>query len=536
MLIPSVDDMGEILKNKECCLFPQGSATEIKAEDIFLEGDQKKTSLFSKFVDEYLLEVLDVCLNKVSLSARQLKEMTEGQINSHLKTADFESRDVKYNLVVSTESELLVNAVPNVKSNMHILPLSLEDNSTVLGTMSILDNLSKLFSLPHDKKEAEYLPFDCITKNFDAASAQSHFELLLSQKTHTMHMKSLEIRMQSNDKTLHDLTENDFDHDDDSDEEMSADLDTGNSNSEAITLEQEKHRFEIEDKPFWESYNLLQQDLLKVISSNSEESYINSVENQKNREDATITDHLKRCMLHVAVEKNDANFVKYLVDLGLNINAREGCGLTPLSLAVLEKNSAMCKFLVESGAMYSGPLITSIPSPLFMAEELKLSEIQHIFHDEKALSDEEDLLIQSIDETFCKSLTNNTSSQHDVKDCNRTCCGFITPVVGDVGTCKTNNAAMGRSASHRWVGLCPGDLHNEGYFCEAVFKVHGSSGFHYMWCEVLKRKKITAEVFKKKKFQENNLTKIIEAISDACRSYAIAAALEFVDSKTVAVR
>ena len=128
ILIPSVDDMGEILKNKECCLFPQGSATEIKAEDIFLEGDQEKTSLFSKFVDEYLLEVLDVCLNKVSLSARQLKEMTEGQINSHLKTADFESRDVKYNLVVSTESELLVNAVPNVKSNMHILLQSLEDN------------------------------------------------------------------------------------------------------------------------------------------------------------------------------------------------------------------------------------------------------------------------------------------------------------------------------------------------------------------------------------------------------------------------
>jgi hypothetical protein len=49
-------------------------------------------------------------------------------------------------------------------------------------------------------------------------------------------MKSPEIRMQSNDKTLDDLTENDFDHDDDSDKEMYADLDTGNSNSEAITL------------------------------------------------------------------------------------------------------------------------------------------------------------------------------------------------------------------------------------------------------------------------------------------------------------
>ena len=56
----------------------------------------------------------------------------------------------------------------------------------------------------------------------------------------------------------------------------------------------------------------------------------------KNRKAAALTDHLKRTMLHV-------------------------------------------------GAVYSGPLFTSVPSPLYMAEKLKLDEIQHIFEQDKAL-------------------------------------------------------------------------------------------------------------------------------------------------------
>ena len=47
----------------------------------------------------------------------------------------------------------------------------------------------------------------------------------------------------------------------------------------------------------------------------------------------------------------------------------------PLSLAVHGKNESMCKFLVELGAKYSGPVFTSILSPFNMAKELKLQHI-----------------------------------------------------------------------------------------------------------------------------------------------------------------
>ena len=56
--------------------------------------------------------------------------------------------------------------------------------------------------------------------------------------------------------------------------------------------------------------------------------------------------------------------VQYLLDIGLKVNDREGCGLTALNLAVLQKNNSLVNVLVKSGAQHSGPLFTSVASPL----------------------------------------------------------------------------------------------------------------------------------------------------------------------------
>ena len=48
----------------------------------------------------------------------------------------------------------------------------------------------------------------------------------------------------------------------------------------------------------------------------------------------------------------------------------------------------------------------------------------------------------------------------------------------------------------------------------------------------MKREKLTSKVFKNKKFQENNLIQVREAIRDVCKAYGIAAALEFSESES----
>ena len=92
---------------------------------------------------------------------------------------------------------------------------------------------------------------------------------------------------------------------------------------------------------------------------------------------------------------------------------------------------------------------------------------------------------------------------------------------------KTNQVIMARSCSYSWVGIVVGDLHNKGYFIEACFKQHGKSGLHYIVMEVMKRKKLTTEAFKGKKFLENFLSKVREAVRDCCKAYCMAAFVEF---------
>ena len=48
----------------------------------------------------------------------------------------------------------------------------------------------------------------------------------------------------------------------------------------------------------------------------------------------------------------------------------------------------------------------------------------------------------------------------------------------------------------------PGDLHSKGHLCEAVLKAHGKGGFLKIVNNVMKRCKLTEEVFKKRKFQD----------------------------------
>ena len=61
------------------------------------------------------------------------------------------------------------------KSEVVILPLSLEDNSTINGTASILEEFGKEFGITcsHDTC---FLPFNENTKTFDLKEARSRFE------------------------------------------------------------------------------------------------------------------------------------------------------------------------------------------------------------------------------------------------------------------------------------------------------------------------------------------------------------------------
>ena len=439
VLIPNVEGLENILQDKDASVKPQRNVLLLNPSDIFIQSDQAKTDVLESAVDAFLLEVLDDALNKLPPSRKKLKDMTESELNSFISNADWNTQG-RYKIKVPKDTDLVTCRSPVTKSNVHVLPLSLEDNSTIVGTMSILDQLAIDFSLPNEKKGPEYLPFDSVSGTFDVHSARSHFELLISQHNHQSNMGEFERQLRSREREIDGATDEELE----TEEECPGETEQDSTESSATTLEGERRRFETEDKPFWEVFNCISSKLSDTIASNSEESYLAFVNSPEHKLKVNVKDHLKRSLLHVAVEQGHDSFAKCLVDMGLDVNSREGCGITPLSLAVLHKNTAICKFLVELGARYSGPLFTSIPSPLCMAERLQHAEISQIFSEDQDESEDENELIRLIDSTFSKGGSSGGDSVDTQTEVNRSCRGFVTPVVGDVGTCKTNSAAMSR--------------------------------------------------------------------------------------------
>lgn len=210
LLVPNTDGLDEILKDENACLNPQKSSLQLDPKEIFLESDDGKADVFANSVDAYLLEILDNALNKIPLSEKKLKEMSESELNSFLVNANFKTSSNNH-ITVPKESEL-VTRKSSEKSNVHILPLSLEDNSTIVGTMSILDKLAADFSLPNEKNNQEYLPFDSVSGTFDVKSARSHFELLISKHNHLSHMSDLEGQLHSRERGLEGCAEEDFEN------------------------------------------------------------------------------------------------------------------------------------------------------------------------------------------------------------------------------------------------------------------------------------------------------------------------------------
>eukprot|EP00112_Aurelia_sp_Birch-Aquarium-sp1_P005270 Seg1598.4 transcript_id=Seg1598.4/GoldUCD/mRNA.D3Y31 product="Potassium channel AKT3" protein_id=Seg1598.4/GoldUCD/D3Y31 len=508
--------------DRDKCLSSQKNPLNLTASEIFIECDSDKINTWKAAVDKYLIGILDTGLNKIPSTTgfSDMKNMTEKEVQNWLQKSSSKT-PTKKNFKIKIPAEVVSDKIGPNESDIDQLPLSLDDNGTIAGTVNILSDFAQLFNLPNSELLKESCPFDTRLHKFDIKLARSHFELRTTLLNHAKYMTELEEQLRSSDKSIvQDIEAEPGD--------MAEEI--NQLKKKPATIENEEKRYRLEDREFWESYNALFSELSETIGSGIQDHYFKLVSSAK-KKICKLTDHLGRTLLHVAVEMENVSYVHFLLEAGSCINAKEGCGLTPLNLAVAKKNKDMCQILVNAGAKFAGPLFTSITSPLKMAEILAYADILAIFNSDRALSEDEDDIIRDCDVTFLKAPPLKPEADNETfTNSGRSTNGYVTLVVGDVGTCKNNCAAMSRSSKFNWVGIVPGDLHNKGYFCESVFKAHSSSGFHYILMNVLRRKRLSTEVFKERKFNDDNLTKIREAVKDVAMAYGIAAAIEFKNS------
>ena len=89
----------------------------------------------------------------------------------------------------------------NAKSDVVILPLSLEDNSTITGTACILEEFGKEFSISCNHDTC-FLTFNDNTKTFDLKEARSRFEFLTLLEKHKSEMKELKLQLDKREKKV----------------------------------------------------------------------------------------------------------------------------------------------------------------------------------------------------------------------------------------------------------------------------------------------------------------------------------------------
>lgn len=427
----------------------------------------------------------------------------------------------------------------NKKSDVVILPLSLEDNSTINGTASILEEFGHEFSIScnHD---TSFLPFNENSKTFDLKEARSRFEFLKLLEKHKVEMTELKLQLERREKGIEGVAPIQADvedmctlvGDDDEDNDDDNDDDAGESPTRS-----KRNMFQKIDGKFKKMYDGVVKKMWKAVhnpDSTAFEQFLNEMEVKRCEWDtSSIADHFGRTIMHAAVEENNETLIRTLLHVGVDVNCLEGCGASPLTLAVLNKNEKMVKLLHGHFALSCGPLFIRMPSPLEIAKTMELEDIVNLFED--IPDNEEDRLLMQRFEGRCASdnFENEEVQIHEDEDDGfdydrSTCKACPTVIVGDNGTNKVCRGVRNRSMSaYGWCSEFPGDMHTKGYLCEACFKVMGNGGFHYLIHTVMKRPKLTQEAFGKKKFQEQNLSRIKEAVRDGGLAYGLAAIQEF---------
>ena len=353
-LIPDCSSVKEMMKDDDLCKQPQQDVLKMKGEDLFIEADKEKQLLWQKATDKYLLELLDNGLNKCPISKKPLFDMNETECQNWLRTSQFEIKErPKYLIQIPTK--VTNDKLEARKSNVESLDLSLEDNNTITGTCAILAEFAREFNL-HNSEKQEYVPLNELKMNFSVDKARSHFELLLSQNNHEKYMENLKSQLHSKEKELGSTSEQIDDQEElltyenpeafdpeylmllhsDKDIIVDKDFETEELNKcLPVTLAREQRNFESQDKAFWMIFNKTYSDLITALTTRKDEEYYKFLKSSHGQGLETMRDHLQRSFLHVAVEQQNIVYTKFLVEIGCSVNAKEGCGLTPLSLAVL---------------------------------------------------------------------------------------------------------------------------------------------------------------------------------------------------------
>lgn len=351
--------------------------------------------IWNEAQDSYYLQLLKTGLH-IPFSDKDFQDMPEEEFVEWLSKQDLDEVHKQGKYVVQVP-EMVKSHGRTKKSDVVILPLSLEDNPTITGTASILEEFGKEFDISCDHDTC-FLPFNESTKTFDLKEARSRFEFLKLLEKHKVEMNELKLQLERREKgiegassvqaSVEEHTTCSFlvaanDEEEECNDNADDDVENAESNEPATTSK--KSAFQKVDGKFNKMYDSIVKKMWKAVlnpDSTSFERFLIEIEEKRYEWDTFNTDHFGRTIMHAAVEENNETLIRTLLHVGVDVNCLEGCGASPLTLAVLNKNGKLVKLLHGHFALSSGPLFTRMPSPLDIAKAMGMEDIVNLFESE----------------------------------------------------------------------------------------------------------------------------------------------------------
>ena len=285
LLIPNIEGIEDLFLHRETALQSQHDVTSnsFTYENLILHHHPELEKLWLVQKDNYLINLLRDGINFVASATKPIKNMTETDCNTFLKSKGY-TGEAEATILTNKESNAYISR-SSVKTQTIILPLSLEDNSTLSGTGAILDEFGRKFGIPVDSQK-EYLPFDKQTKTFCIKQAREHCEFISMLK---FQKDNLNI---SEHETFEDSDE------DETDETMNGkdNLNTREPSS-CVTLESMREVFHSHDSLFKSTYDSLHTKVWNAVHSNSMKRLVEDL-SQQSGVIINIKDHLGRTLLH----------------------------------------------------------------------------------------------------------------------------------------------------------------------------------------------------------------------------------------------
>ncbi len=258
--------------------------------------------------------------------------MSEADLNLWLSKVDFGKHKresiKKFKISPPSKQERCLNN-QSIKTDVVNLQLSLENNSTLTGTAAILEQFGEEFSIPSPHHYA--IPFNKSEKKYDLKSARLQYEFMRSVDVHNTEMQEMEKQLRSYEKQIdasgHDVNDTESDSDDD-----------GTRSSRSVT----KKTVQQQKDALYERISNMAKDSSHSIND-ALDSVIQKLLNDIELIDKT-RDQYGRTIFHCAVETKNYVLVKLLLAVGVNPNAKEGCGATPMTL----KQAKFCWKILRS--------------------------------------------------------------------------------------------------------------------------------------------------------------------------------------------